>query len=266
MIKRKKRIAFAAVCAALILGFLLYAGIYYHADEAAAAAMGSDGTVTVTRTDYGWLLDGPSADDALVFYPGAKVEETAYMPLLHRLAAEGMDVCLVKMPLRFAFFAPNRADDLIEEYGYSHWYIGGHSLGGAIAANYAAGHPELLDGVILLAALGGQVHHVSIDNVRELGRGMERESVIKVFTGYGDGYRPGDLHHIRVNNVTSKKARSAFQCNTHVADVRVNRIIQHAAGHSTLRPRLRIAALDAKYIEDIAFSNVEGGIVNNYGQ
>lgn len=152
MIKRKKRIAFAAVCAALILGFLLYAGIYYHADETAAAAMGSDGTVTVTRTDYGWLLDGPSADDALVFYPGAKVEETAYMPLLHRLAAEGMDVCLVKMPLRFAFFAPNRADDLIEEYGYSHWYIGGHSLGGAIAANYAAGHPELLDGVILLAA------------------------------------------------------------------------------------------------------------------
>ena len=125
---------------------------------------------------------------------------------------------------------------------------------------------EVAHGVILLAALGGQVHHVSIDNVRELGRGMERESVIKVFTGYGDGYRPGDLHHIRVNNVTSEKARSAFQCNTHVADVRVNRIIQHAAGHSTLRPRLRIAALDAKYIEDIAFSNVEGGIVNNYGQ
>ena len=125
---------------------------------------------------------------------------------------------------------------------------------------------EVAHGIILLAALGGQVHHVSIDNVRELGRGMERESVVKVFTGYGDGYRAGDLHHIRVNNVTSEKARAAFQCNTHVADVRVNKIIQHAAGHSALRPKLRIAALDAKYIEDIAFSNVEGGVVNNCGR
>ena len=124
---------------------------------------------------------------------------------------------------------------------------------------------EVAHGIILLAVRGGQVHHVSIDNVRELGRGMERESVVKVFTGYGDGYRAGDLHHIRVNNVISEKARAAFQCNTHVADVRVNKIVQRATGHSALRPKLRIAALDAKYIDDIAFSNVEGGIVNNYG-
>ena len=27
-----------------------------------------------------------------------------------------------------------------------------------------------------------------------------------------------------------------------------------------------IDALDAKYIDDIAFSNVEGGVVNNYGR
>ena len=28
------------------------------------------------KVDYGWLFDGPSTDTVLVFYPGAKVEET----------------------------------------------------------------------------------------------------------------------------------------------------------------------------------------------
>ena len=40
----------------------------------------------------------------------------------------------------------------MEEYSYEHWYIGGHSLGGAVAAIYASGHADQLDGVILLAA------------------------------------------------------------------------------------------------------------------
>lgn len=33
-----------------------------------------------------------------------------------------------------------------------HWYIAGHSLGGAMAANYTATHSEDYDGLILLAA------------------------------------------------------------------------------------------------------------------
>jgi poly(3-hydroxybutyrate) depolymerase len=37
-------------------------------------------------------------------------------------------------------------------YSYTNWYIGGHSLGGAMAANYAANHEKLLSGVVLLAA------------------------------------------------------------------------------------------------------------------
>ena len=32
------------------------------------------------------------------------------------------------------------------------WYIGGHSLGGAMAASYAAKHTDELDGLVLLAA------------------------------------------------------------------------------------------------------------------
>ncbi len=152
--KMKKWIWIVPLCAMgiLVICFFLYSEQYFHADQSALSALESDETVSVTKTDYGWLFDGPSESDALIFYPGAKVEETAYAPLLHLLAKEGMDVCLVKMPFRLAFFGLNKADDLMPRYGYANWYIGGHSLGGAMAASYAANHEKQLTGVVLLAA------------------------------------------------------------------------------------------------------------------
>ena len=124
----------------LAAAFFIYTADYYRADQNALDALKSDEAVAVSETDYGWLFDGPGAADALIFYPGAKVEETAYAPLLHRLAAEGMDVCLVKMPFHLAIFGKDRAKDVMREYTYENWYIGGHSLGGAMAADFAAGH------------------------------------------------------------------------------------------------------------------------------
>ncbi len=145
-------IAAAAVVIALLAAFLIYAETYYHAEPAAEEALQTNESVSVTKTDYGWFFDGPSEDNLLVFYPGAKVEETAYAPILRSLAGQGMDACLVKMPFRFAFFGMNRADDILPLYAHQNRYIGGHSLGGAMAANYAAKHSEKLNGVILLAA------------------------------------------------------------------------------------------------------------------
>ena len=144
--------ASALTVIALCMIFLLYTRKYYHAEESAFSALTTDESVTVSRTEYGWLFDGPSETDALIFYPGGKVEETAYAPLLHRLAEEGMDVCLVRMPFRLAVFGVNKADEVMAESGYEHWYIGGHSLGGAMAASYAAGHGGRLSGVFMLAA------------------------------------------------------------------------------------------------------------------
>ena len=132
--------------------FLIYAEQYYHSDGTAYSALKSDETVTVTQTEYGWLFDGPSEDDALIFYPGGKVEETAYAPLLNRLAGQGMDVCLVRMPFRLAVFGVNKADHVMKQHDYAHWYIGGHSLGGVMAASYAAAHGGQLSGVYMLAA------------------------------------------------------------------------------------------------------------------
>ena len=152
--KRRKWLWFIPAVAILLLSiaFLVYAEQYYRADETAHAALKSDETVKVIQTEYGWLFDGPSETDALIFYPGGKVEETAYAPLLRDRAGQGMDVCLVKMPFRLAVFGMNRAKQVMRQYDYAHWYIGGHSLGGAMAANYAAEHGSQFTAVFLLAA------------------------------------------------------------------------------------------------------------------
>ncbi len=151
---RKKWLWIIPVCLIVLFGavFLIYTGQYYHADETAQSALQSDESVTVVQTDYGWMFDGPSTERALIFYPGGKVEETAYAPMLHRLAGQGMDVCLVRMPFHLAVFGVNKADQVKRQYDYAHWYIGGHSLGGAMAASYAAAHSPELSGVIMLAA------------------------------------------------------------------------------------------------------------------
>ena len=142
----------AALLLLLIAAFLLYAARYYPADETALRALQPDAQVQVTQTDYGWFFDGPSEKAALIFYPGGKVEETAYAPLLRLIAGQGTDVCLLHVPLHLAVLAPDRADTALALHDYETWYIGGHSLGGAIAANYAADHPGLFRGLLLLAA------------------------------------------------------------------------------------------------------------------
>ena len=135
-----------------LLFFFWYTSDYYHEDARAAAALLSDDEVTVTETGKTWFFDGPSADEAFIFYPGGKVAAEAYAPLMHRLAAEGLDTYLVKMPFNLAFFGIDRAADIMKMADRDRWYIGGHSLGGVAAAAFAAGHEEDLDGLILLAA------------------------------------------------------------------------------------------------------------------
>lgn len=136
----------------LILALALsYVLDYSHAAGDALAAMESDSLVTVSERDFGWLFDGPGEENLMIFYPGGKVEAQSYAPLLHTLAQQGLDCALAEMPLRFAFLGIRRADRVMEALSYKSFYLGGHSLGGAMAAVYAADHPELR-GLVLLAA------------------------------------------------------------------------------------------------------------------
>ena len=100
-----------------------------------------------TYSIYGDL----EAEKGFIFYPGAKVEEKAYEPILNQIKEE---VCciLVKMPFHLAVLNPDAAKEVIEDIPQiQKWYVGGHSLGGAMAAEFAA-YDKRVQGLILLAA------------------------------------------------------------------------------------------------------------------
>ncbi len=139
-----------AVCG---VGVGVYAGDYYRADEAAVAAMTGTDAVSVIRNEDGIVFLPEGARTGFIFYPGGKVEAAAYAPLMQALAREGVLCVLTEMPLNLAVLDMNAADGVAEKYPQiERWSIGGHSLGGAMAASYAAKHPETVDGLALLAA------------------------------------------------------------------------------------------------------------------
>ena len=154
--KQKKPRILAAVLLCLLAVWVLfgvYVGDYYHADTAAEAALLSDDSVTVTQENGSWVFAPDTPTAGLIFYPGGKVENTAYAPLLHKLADKGILCVLVKMPCNLAVLDMNAVDGIPEDFPeVNSWYIGGHSLGGAMAASYAAKHTDELDGLVLLAA------------------------------------------------------------------------------------------------------------------
>ena len=163
----KKKIFLGAAAVVLIIaaagGF--YINDYYHAGEDAVLAAGEaaadytsqqdgDTLVFLPEGADGTVLDGSGPDDAgLIFYPGGKVEYTAYAPLMEAFAARGVLCVLVEMPGNLAVLDVNAAEGYREEFPeIEHWYVGGHSLGGSMAASYAAKHAGDLDGLLLLAA------------------------------------------------------------------------------------------------------------------
>ena len=78
--------------------------IYHHADETAIAFLEGNEVVQVSCVGYDYLFDGPGERDAMVFFSSAKVEETAYAPLLCAIAERGIDCFLMKVPFHIAFF------------------------------------------------------------------------------------------------------------------------------------------------------------------
>lgn len=118
----------------------------------AAAAVEPDEAVAVETEP--WLTFSPlePASTGFIFYPGGRVAAEAYAPPVRTVAEAGYLSVVPSMPFGLAVLAPDTADDIIEAYpDIQTWVIGGHSLGGAMAAQYAAGNPEI-DGLVLWAA------------------------------------------------------------------------------------------------------------------
>lgn len=171
----------AALLLALVIGITAYLMNGYEADDDAKFAMLEDEWLSVDDQE-GQLVFTPTQatldettkelTTGFIFYPGANVDHHAYAPLMSELSRQGVLCVIVDMPLDHAFLDKNAADHILEDYpDIQHWYIGGHSLGGKIAAEYVADRTDRFEGLVLLAAY----------STRDLS-----DTDLKVATLYGD--------------------------------------------------------------------------------
>lgn len=144
------KIIIPVIIVIIILAYgIYYINDYYHADSTVNEYLKGSDNISVIKTDNGLLLDSPGNETALIFYPGAKVEYTSYLPLLTRISEKNIDCFLIEMPLNLAILNENAADEIINNYNYTHYYLAGHSLGGAVASEYI-NHTNNTDALILL--------------------------------------------------------------------------------------------------------------------
>lgn len=137
-----------------LAGFVLWAERTPPPMPEAVAALEPDSAVQVTAAR--WLVFSPAkavSKVGLILYPGGRVDVRSYAPAARAVAENGYLVVLVPMPLNLAVLGPDAAAEVIAAYpNVSHWAIGGHSLGGAMAARFAYGHPHEVEGLVLWAA------------------------------------------------------------------------------------------------------------------
>ena len=132
--------------------FFWYVSDYYRAEDIALQVMARDSGITV-QENLTILSPAAPTDTAIIFYPGAKVEAEAYLPLLDQIRQTGVSCILVHMPFHMAIFDADAAEDVIAQFPkIQHWYMAGHSMGGAMASKFASDHPDLVDGLILMGA------------------------------------------------------------------------------------------------------------------
>lgn len=115
----------------------------YPPTPAALEALNPSSTVQIQKTGYGWtFIPNGRVKGGLAFYPGGLVEPQAYAPPLRKIAEGGYRVALLQVPFNLAVTAQGKARDAIAEAPNLRWAVGGHSLGGVVASNFAQSNPD----------------------------------------------------------------------------------------------------------------------------
>lgn len=157
---RKRTLVLITACtvltaALLSAGFVAWALTPLGPSPEALEALSSDSEVHVTEAPYGWLFE--ATDDTpvtgFILYPGGRVDPRSYAPFARDLAMHGHAVVIVPMRFNLAVLSPNRAADVLAANpDIRSWAIGGHSLGGTMAAAYAQEDSRSIDALALLAS------------------------------------------------------------------------------------------------------------------
>lgn len=200
--KQKRKIVITTASIGLVLMIIVgacagYVGDYYRADQNAIDAFSPMYEVSAERLDDNTLVFKPdNATKGFVFYPGGKVEHTAYQPLMAACARQGILCVLVEMPFNLTVLDINAADGIQEQYPQiEKWYIGGHSLGGSMAASYLLNHIDDYDGLILLGSYStADLSETELDVLSVYG--SEDQVMNRVKYDKNKANLPGDLTEI----------------------------------------------------------------------
>lgn len=200
LFKHLKRvlIAIAAILIVVVIAFSIYVGNYYHSN---VSVNDFKDTLNIEVKDNSDIILTPLDNDydrEFIFYPGAKVESSAYLELCASLALEDSKVVLLKMPFNLAFFGINYASNYIENDVNT--YIIGHSLGGSMAARYVSNNSEV-SGLILLASYsidkisqptlliyGSNDKVLNLDNYKKNLENLENKTEIVIDGGNHSGF------------------------------------------------------------------------------
>ncbi len=158
--KNRKKKIFKTLIALLIVFSLLfgacvlYVNDFYRADLGAISAFSNNEKINREDLDDGTIILKPEkAKAGFIFYPGGKVEYTAYIPLMASLAKKDIMCVLLKMPFNLAVLDIDGADGIKEMFPeIQNWYLGGHSLGGSMAASYLSENVNEYEGLVLLGS------------------------------------------------------------------------------------------------------------------
>lgn len=164
-LERRARARILLAVPALVLALVAVALLGYSrplgaTPDALTALRSENGVRLVDRVTWYELV--PSVEDArgtsvrpttgLVFLPGARVDPRAYAPELRKVAQAGYLVVVLKEPFGFSIADRDHAATIIENHPeVEHWAVGGHSLGGTVAASFAD-DDRRVEGLLLLAS------------------------------------------------------------------------------------------------------------------
>lgn len=155
--KKNRKVWFwpGLVLLVVVIGCTIYINDYYRALPEALVVIEQvpEGVIVSEVKDKQIVFEPENVQAGLIFYPGGKVQYEAYAPLMAELAEQGILCVLLHMPGNLAVLDMNAADGVLEQYPeIEEWYIGGHSLGGSMAASYIDKHADEFEGLVLLAA------------------------------------------------------------------------------------------------------------------
>ncbi|MEI6887276.1 MAG: alpha/beta hydrolase [bacterium] len=163
-ISKKKILGISLVVVFLVVLLVLGGGLFWWQSGTYLPSSNSLSTIssTISIQDKGSYiqLSNPLKTDTdkvgIVFYPGARIDPSAYKTLLSKIPeTSNSKVFIAKFPLNLAILGVNAGDQIIKDNSdITSWYIAGHSLGGAMISEYLKGtkYESKINGVIYMGA------------------------------------------------------------------------------------------------------------------